>query len=93
MNFTPQHRRLLSSPGFIGKDDKFGINYSGREAARVKVSVALLNTFFFIFGVAMGREIRLRATSYCSRSRFSRPAFNRGPAFINEMPFSVIFPC
>ena len=43
--------------------------YSGRKAARVKVSVALLNSFF-TFGVAMGREIRLRASSYCSRSRF-----------------------
>ena len=43
--------------------------YSGRKAAQVKVSVALSNSFF-ILGVAMGREIRLRATSYCSRSRF-----------------------
>ena len=42
---------------------------SGRKADRVKVSVALSNSFF-LFGVEMGREIRLRATSYCFRSRF-----------------------
>ena len=45
------------------------IFYSGRKAAGVKVSVAFSNSFF-IFLVAMGREMRLRATSYCSRSRF-----------------------
>ena len=43
--------------------------YSGRKADRVKGSEAL-SIFLFLFGVAMGREIRLRATSYCSRSRF-----------------------
>ena len=43
--------------------------YSGRKADRVKVSVALSNSFF-LFGDAMGREIRLAATSYCSQSRF-----------------------
>ena len=43
--------------------------YSGRKAARVKVSVALSNSFF-IFWVAIGPEIRFRATSYCPRSRF-----------------------
>ena len=34
-----------------------------------QVSVALSN-YYFLFGVAMGRVIRLRATSYCSRSCF-----------------------
>ena len=45
------------------------VYYSGRKAARVKVSVALSNSVF-IFLVAMGREIILRATRHCSRSRF-----------------------
>ena len=50
--------------------------YSGRKADRVKVSVALSNSFFWGGGgggggVAMGREIRLRDTRpVCSRSRF-----------------------
>ena len=55
-------------------DSSFGhCHYSGRKADRVKVSVALSN-FFFLGGggggVAMGREIRLQATSYCSRAHF-----------------------
>ena len=44
-------------------------HYSGRKATRVKDSVCIIK-FFFILGVAMGREIKLRATNYCSRSRF-----------------------
>ena len=52
--------------------------HSGRKAARVKVSVAL-SIFFFIFGVTIGREIRLRATSYCSRSRF---LYSGGPSSV-----------
>ena len=67
-------------------------NYSGRKADRVKVSVALSNSFF-LFGVAMGREIRLRATSYCSWSRF---LYSAGTSYvfccvIKFFKFSVAF--
>ena len=66
-------------------------NYSGRKADRVKVSVALSNSF--LLGVAMGREIRLQATSYCSRSRF---LYSAGTSYvfcrvIKFLKFSVAF--
>ena len=41
--------------------------YLGRKAARVGFGSII--KFFYNFLVAMGRKIRLRATSYCSRSR------------------------
>ena len=49
--------------------------------------------FFSLFGVAMGREIRLRATSYCSRSRF---LYSAGTSYvfcrvIKFFKFSVAF--
>ena len=38
------------------------------------------------------RPRRLFKIRQFSPGVFSRPAFNRGPAFINEMRFSAIFP-
>ena len=52
-----------------------------------------LSNSFFLFGVAMGQEIRPRATSYCSRSRF---LYSAGTSYffcrvIKLFEFSVAF--
>ena len=65
VGYLQQNRKVCSLERFgLGSSPAGSANYSGRKAARVKFSVALSNSFlFFIFGVAMGREITLRATS------------------------------